>query len=169
MGMPNANAKCQLAIGICHWPFAKCQMPNAKSRNGRKSPKSGRQTKNRNKPNFGVRPTKSEHWIYGHHTVLAALNNPHRNVRRVLITAQAEAKLCCQIEPTLLEFVTTKEIEQLTGLNAVHQGIAAEVHHRPGLEQRWTGGHHQHHGPDGCRPDQSSGRRLPGQCLRQSR
>ena len=102
-------------------------MPNAKNRNDRKSPKSDRQTKSRNNSNFGVRPTKSEHWIYGHHTVLAALNNPLRNVRRVLITAQAEAKLCCQIETTLLEFVTKDEIEKLTGANAVHQGIAAEA------------------------------------------
>ena len=102
-------------------------MPNAKNKDVRKSPKSSLQNKNRKNSKLGFRPTRSEHWIYGHHTVLAALNNPHRSVRRVLITAQAQAKLGCQIETPLLELVTTKEIEQLTGANAVHQGIAAEV------------------------------------------
>ena len=102
-------------------------MSNAKNRDSRKSPKSGLRDENRCKRNLGATPSNTGHWIYGHHTVLAALNNPKRNVRRVLVTKRAAAKLSCQIETRLLEFVTPKEIEQLTGANAVHQGIAAEA------------------------------------------
>ena len=104
-------------------------MPNAKNRGSRKSPKSGLRDENRNKRNLGATPSNTGHWIYGHHTVLAALNNPKRDVRRVLVTTRAAGKLSCQIETRVLEFVTPKEIEQLTGANAVHQGIAAEVMH----------------------------------------
>ena len=102
-------------------------MPNAKNRDDRNSSKSGLHDDNRNNRKLGVRASNTGQWIYGHHTVLAALNNPKRNVLRVLITTRAAAKLSCQIETALLEFVTPKEIDRLTGANAVHQGIAAEV------------------------------------------
>jgi len=104
-------------------------MPKDKNRNDRGSPKYGVPNENHNNQNFEVRPPNAGHWIYGHHTVLAALNNPRRNVLRIIATTQAAAKLSCTIETTLIEFVTPKEIQRLTGANAVHQGIAAKVTH----------------------------------------
>ena len=72
---------------------------------------------------MGATPSNTGHWIYGHHTVLAALNNPKRNVRRVLVTKRAAAKLSCQIETRLLEFVTPKETQVVIfgGDNATRQ------------------------------------------------
>ena len=66
------------------------------------------------------------YYIYGKHAVMAALENPDRQIRRVLATANATSGL--KLRPGLqLETVTAQAIEKHVPDSAVHQGIAAEV------------------------------------------
>lgn len=67
------------------------------------------------------------YWMSGWHAVLAALNNPEREVRRLLVTASSAAELP-HLERTIRpETVEGKEIERVAGAGMVHQGIAALV------------------------------------------
>ena len=67
-------------------------------------------------------------WVYGFHPALAALQNPRRDIRRVLATPNAERRLMeagatlAQSEPT-----TPRDLDRLLGEESVHQGIAIEV------------------------------------------
>jgi len=64
-------------------------------------------------------------WLYGRHAVLAALGNPRRTVRRVLVARGADPLpdgLFPAAEPAARE-----AIDAVLGPGAVHQGIAAEV------------------------------------------
>lgn len=67
------------------------------------------------------------YWVYGHHAVEAALNNPARTIRRIV----AIRDLHGQIEPAphhpRPELVEYRELDLLLGREAVHQGIACEV------------------------------------------
>ena len=62
--------------------------------------------------------------IYGWHSAVAALQNPRRNVHRVLATANALARLSELGVSLAKEPVDPREIEKLAGAGAVHQGIA---------------------------------------------
>jgi 23S rRNA (guanosine2251-2'-O)-methyltransferase len=75
-------------------------------------------------------------WLYGFHPVLAALNNPQRQCRRLLWSADGAEQLRSQaaalpeIRASLLaaaETTTRHEIERLVGGEPVHQGLALEV------------------------------------------
>ena len=86
-------------------------------------------------------------WLYGLHPVAAALANPHRRLRRLLVTAEAEAALTAatpQPWPLPPERVERSRIDGAVGRDAVHQGVAvladplpppslAQVLERPGL------------------------------------
>ncbi len=86
-------------------------------------------------------------WLYGLHPVAAALANPHRRLRRLLVTAEAEAALTAstpQPWPLPPERVERARIDGAVGRDAVHQGVAvladplsppslAQVLERPGL------------------------------------
>jgi len=79
------------------------------------------------------RSSTGELWIYGHHPVAAALANPLRKVLRIVATTEAAAKL--QDEPGIpartlgqLKGAARKEIDQLVGPEAVHQGVAVLTH-----------------------------------------
>ena len=70
-------------------------------------------------------------WLYGTHAVAAALKNPARLFRRLLITEDAQAALaaeCPQPWPTQPEITPREKIDQLLGARPgsgiVHQGIA---------------------------------------------
>jgi 23S rRNA (guanosine2251-2'-O)-methyltransferase len=68
-------------------------------------------------------------WIYGLHPVLAALANPRREVRRLVATPNALARLCgagaaIGIAP---EEATPRALDRILGGEAVHQGVAVEV------------------------------------------
>jgi 23S rRNA (guanosine2251-2'-O)-methyltransferase len=74
-------------------------------------------------------------WLYGIHAVLAALANPERPCRRLVITSEARAGLGQRLEallrarpnlggPTVLP---RERISALLPQGAVHQGIALEV------------------------------------------
>ena len=68
--------------------------------------------------------------LYGLHTVRAAIGNPARRIRRLLATRNALARLelaDSDALPFAIEMVEPKEIDRLTGPDAVHQGVLAEA------------------------------------------
>lgn len=73
------------------------------------------------------------HWLYGIHTVLAALANPARRCVRLLATTETERALADRLARSLtarpglhLEILARVEIDRLLP-GAVHQGLALEV------------------------------------------
>ncbi|MBN9041343.1 MAG: 23S rRNA (guanosine(2251)-2'-O)-methyltransferase RlmB [Rhizobiales bacterium 62-47] len=67
--------------------------------------------------------------LYGWHTVTAALANPQRQIRKLLLTENAarrltEENIATKIAP---EIVRPQTIDQLLGPDAVHQGLFAEA------------------------------------------
>jgi 23S rRNA (guanosine2251-2'-O)-methyltransferase len=85
-------------------------------------------------------------WLYGLHAVRAALANPQRRVRRLMVTEEAEAALAERLPPPWPispERVERARIDQLLGRHIAHQGVAlltdpltvpplAQVLERPG-------------------------------------
>jgi 23S rRNA (guanosine2251-2'-O)-methyltransferase len=67
------------------------------------------------------------YWLYGLHAAHAALANPARDVRRVLVTRNAGEKLRLEKRHPRPEIVEPAALEKLLGSDAVHQGIALQV------------------------------------------
>ncbi len=67
--------------------------------------------------------------LYGWHTVAAALANPRRGVRRLLLTENAARRLADENIALRLapEMVRPSDIDRLLGADAVHQGLYAEA------------------------------------------
>jgi 23S rRNA (guanosine2251-2'-O)-methyltransferase len=68
--------------------------------------------------------------LYGLHTVRAALDNPARRIRRMMVTKNALARLEIaepQALPFPVEIVEPKAIDKETGSDAVHQGVMIEA------------------------------------------
>ena len=68
--------------------------------------------------------------LYGIHTVRAALDNPHRKIRRMLVTRNAMERLAIadlSALPFAAELVEPRAIDRVTGSDAVHQGVAIEA------------------------------------------
>lgn len=67
--------------------------------------------------------------LYGWHTVTAALANPARRIRKLLLTENAARKLADENINTRItpDIVRPGEIDQRLGPDAVHQGMLAEV------------------------------------------
>jgi 23S rRNA (guanosine2251-2'-O)-methyltransferase len=70
-------------------------------------------------------------WLYGTHAVAAALRNPARRLRRLVITEEADAALAAELPkpwPVQPEFLLRDKIDQLLGAThgsgIVHQGVA---------------------------------------------
>jgi 23S rRNA (guanosine2251-2'-O)-methyltransferase len=66
-------------------------------------------------------------WLYGIHAVDAALGNPNRRLRRLILTEEAEAALVARRpQPWALapERTERPRIDQLLGRDTVHQGAA---------------------------------------------
>lgn len=67
--------------------------------------------------------------LYGLHTVKAAIENPERKIFRMLVSKNALARL--EIDSNSLNFpveiVEPRAIDQLTGTDAVHQGVMIET------------------------------------------
>ena len=66
-------------------------------------------------------------WIYGQHPVAAALANPQRRLRRLLLTEEAEASLVASLPPPwpqAHERMDRAKLDQLLGRDTVHQGAA---------------------------------------------
>jgi 23S rRNA (guanosine2251-2'-O)-methyltransferase len=67
--------------------------------------------------------------LYGWHTVAAALANPERTIRRLLLSENAAKRLADENIPTRVapEIVRPALIDQRLGPDAVHQGLLAEA------------------------------------------
>jgi 23S rRNA (guanosine2251-2'-O)-methyltransferase len=66
-------------------------------------------------------------WLYGHHAVAAALANPQRRLRRLVLTEEAEATLAQTVQPPWPlqpERTDRARIDQLLGRDIAHQGAA---------------------------------------------
>ena len=69
-------------------------------------------------------------WLYGIHAVAAALGNPARRIRRLVLTEDAEAGILAQLPqpwPMQPERADRAKIEHILGRDAVHQGAALLV------------------------------------------
>ncbi len=86
-------------------------------------------------PNHGRPPqARAQHsgppgtvWLYGLHPVTAALANPQRRLRRLLLTEEGEAALASRLPPPwsqVHERIDRARLDQLLGRDAVHQGLA---------------------------------------------
>ncbi|WP_315919809.1 RNA methyltransferase [Mesorhizobium sp. SP-1A] len=68
--------------------------------------------------------------LYGLHTVRAALDNPRRRIRRMMVTRNAAERLGLpelSALPFPAELVEPRDIDKLTGSDAVHQGVLVEA------------------------------------------
>ena len=66
-------------------------------------------------------------WLYGHHAVAAALANPARRLRRLLLTEEGEVALAAVLaKPWSLapERTERPRLDHLLGRETVHQGVA---------------------------------------------
>jgi 23S rRNA (guanosine2251-2'-O)-methyltransferase len=78
-------------------------------------------------------------WLFGAHTVLAALANPTRRCRRLLLTEEAERVLGPRLREAAAEGAgapvperaTRRQLDALLGEGAVHQGVALEAEPLP--------------------------------------
>lgn len=72
-------------------------------------------------------------WLWGTHAVLAALDNPARQVQRLCVTKNALSRLGASVSSSEPEEMLPKDIDQLLPRDAVHQGMAALVEPLPEL------------------------------------
>ncbi|MCV3240513.1 23S rRNA (guanosine(2251)-2'-O)-methyltransferase RlmB [Mesorhizobium sp. ZC-5] len=78
----------------------------------------------------GENPPDGQVRLYGIHTVRAALDNPRRKIKRMLATRNALERLeITEIAalPFAAEIVEPRDIDKLTGTDAVHQGVLVEA------------------------------------------
>lgn len=65
-------------------------------------------------------------WIFGHHAVVAALQNPNRD--KILLKMTKESSLSADLTTNITtQIVSRQEIDALAGVGAVHQGLALQV------------------------------------------
>jgi 23S rRNA (guanosine2251-2'-O)-methyltransferase len=86
----------------------------------------------RERPSFpaGEAPADGLVRLYGLHTVRAALDNPSRKIRRMLVTRNALERLGLAdmaALPFKAELVEPRDIDKMTGSDAVHQGVLIEA------------------------------------------
>lgn len=79
-----------------------------------------------------TRDTSGSYWLYGWHAVNAALANEHRPVRRILVSEAGAPRLKLPRKLPTPETLQAREMDNLLGRDAVHQGIAALVAPLPG-------------------------------------
>ena len=66
--------------------------------------------------------------LYGVHAVEAALQNPQRKIRRLLVTENAEKRLAPALAGRAApERVTPRDLDRLLGPDTVHQGVLLET------------------------------------------
>ena len=76
-----------------------------------------------------VLPDDGPVYLYGLHTVRAALDNPRRIKRRLLATANGLNRLTesASLPDIKVEDTTPRDLDSLLGADSVHQGVALEV------------------------------------------
>jgi 23S rRNA (guanosine2251-2'-O)-methyltransferase len=68
--------------------------------------------------------------LYGLHTVRAAIDNPKRKIQRMLVTRNAVERLeiaDVSALPFKVDIVDPRDIDKITGSDAVHQGVLIEA------------------------------------------
>jgi len=78
-------------------------------------------------PSRGPEAPRGTVWLYGLHAVAAALKNPARRLRRLILTEEAEAAITPRVAqpwPLSPERVDRARLDQLLGRDIVHQGAA---------------------------------------------
>ena len=73
-------------------------------------------------------------FLYGLHTVRAALDNPAREIIRLSVTQNAFARLDIgepAAQPFPVDFVSPQEIDKVLGPDAIHQGVMLETRPLP--------------------------------------
>lgn len=81
-------------------------------------------------PTTPAAPAEEGVWLYGLHAVGAALANPARRLRRLLVTRAAEAELAERVpNPWRItpEFTERERLDRTLGAEAIHQGAALLV------------------------------------------
>ncbi|MBS0559309.1 MAG: RNA methyltransferase [Proteobacteria bacterium] len=91
-------------------------------------------------PRGGAETPSGAVWLYGLHAIAAALANPARRLRRLLLTEEALASLQERVPapwPLPHETVDRQRLEHLLGRDVAHQGMAllADLLMPPGLAQ----------------------------------
>jgi len=110
-----------------------------------KPTKASRKAKKQHREKAASGPTRAtkEPWLYGIHAVLAALSNPKRRVKRLILTAESGNSLKIRLEEAMHagernhlngEIVDKAELEALLAPDAVHQGIALLAEEPPTQE-----------------------------------
>ncbi len=86
--------------------------------------RSGRRSASSRKP-----PTDQSHFIYGSHAVYAAVENPIRNKTTLFATPNALGRLQEQTDTRALQIEQRfpRELDNMVGKEAVHQGLVLEV------------------------------------------
>lgn len=78
----------------------------------------------------GAPPVDGQVRLYGLHTVRAALDNPRRKIKKMLVTRNAQERLeiaDLAALPFPAELVEPRAIDKLTGSDAVHQGVLVDA------------------------------------------
>jgi 23S rRNA (guanosine2251-2'-O)-methyltransferase len=65
-------------------------------------------------------------WLYGTHPVLAALDNPHRLIRRLVATREVARDLAERL-PATVEIMERPDLDRLLPAGAVHQGLVLQT------------------------------------------
>lgn len=78
-------------------------------------------------------------WLYGDHAVLAALRNPARKIKRLVVTKSKPGQLSTEDQELLnalpaCEILPGDQLAQLLPDNAIHQGIALKAGALPAYE-----------------------------------
>lgn len=80
----------------------------------------------------GAEAPRGAFWLYGIHAIAAALANPARRLRRLLLTEEAEAQLSRgEAWPIAPERADRPRLDRLLGPQVVHQGAALLVDQLP--------------------------------------
>src|SRR5690606_22007668 len=76
-----------------------------------------------------ILPDDGPVFLYGLHTVRAALDNPRRTKRRLLATQNGLNRLTegAPLPQMLVEETTPRDLDKLLGAEAVHRGVALAV------------------------------------------
>ena len=78
----------------------------------------------------GEAPSDGMVRLYGLHTVRAAIDNPRRKIQRMMVTRNALERLeiaDVSALPFPVEIVEPRDIDKVTGSDAVHQGVLVEA------------------------------------------
>jgi 23S rRNA (guanosine2251-2'-O)-methyltransferase len=106
-------------------PSGETQRLGAKRQGGHPAPPHRQEGQKAPRP--GADAPRGTVWLYGLHAVAAALANPNRRLRRLLLTGEAEASLAAKLPqpwPVAAERAERARLEQLLGREVAHQGAA---------------------------------------------